>query len=192
MIYIASAVSKTTLYSDVWQNVFDLINQKVGDPLGRGTKWIFSSFPMKMIDDVNSYPLIIIEHADVPSTIIHTLGDEIRTKTITVAVSIYCTSYKRGDILIEGNKQLDELSSAVRVAVEDNNYYQFFMYPVTGPSPTSSSGNWTDDLVIGKLWSYADNHDRQITIGEMSSISGSNENILSPEDVIKAVYNTYK
>ena len=80
-------------------------------------------------------------------------------------------------------------------ADEDNNYYDIMFYPVTGPSPTSSTGNWTGDLVTGKLWSYANGDSRRITITNMVPITYSHDSkeiSISPQEVIKAVYEAYK
>jgi len=80
-------------------------------------------------------------------------------------------------------------------AIDDNNYYSLEMYPVTGPSPTSSSGNWSGDLVTGKLWSFASGDYRRVTIGGVVSNSinhDSKEKSISPQEVIEAVYEAYK
>ena len=58
-------MGQETVFSDVFQAIYSVINDNVADPLGFRSKWIFSSFPEEDIAEGSiKYPIIIIEPAN--------------------------------------------------------------------------------------------------------------------------------
>lgn len=53
-------VSGSVLVSQVWQNVYEVINSNVTDPKSR-TKWVYSAFPQSRKGTEDTFPCIVIE-----------------------------------------------------------------------------------------------------------------------------------
>ena len=52
-------IAKSTIWTDTWNVIFNLIKDNVADPLGR-SKWIYSAFPEFRIESKDNYPIIVI------------------------------------------------------------------------------------------------------------------------------------
>lgn len=80
-----------------------------------------------------------------------------------------------------------------------DDYTWVWVMPVTGPDPRSPDGNWTGDLVAGRLFSYADWGEvffRVWSMGAAERPSASSRARPRPEpspgEIIRAVYDRYR
>jgi len=107
---VAEPVSYDKLFSESWQNFFDLI-KTIEDPENRGTKWVYGSFPDARFNDKSAYPIIVIQPVDVSAYDYLTLGAS-PEKEITLPVEINIFSLKA--------EQLDLLTDAIFKKIEDS------------------------------------------------------------------------
>jgi len=107
---LAESVSYSNLFSESWQNFFDLVNT-IEDPENRGTKWIYGSFPDARFNDKSAYPLIVIQPADITAYDYLTMGTSPR-KEVTLPIEINIFSLKA--------EQLDNLTDLVFKKLEDS------------------------------------------------------------------------
>jgi len=98
---MADAVTLNTLFSNTWQNIFDLISNNVTDPANRGTKWVYAGFPYSKIDDSSAYPLIVIENPTNSGFEIHTLSYNAKTVVLTVTIDVYSTKSSELDSICD-------------------------------------------------------------------------------------------
>jgi len=106
---MASAVTDSTIFSGVWQNIFALIDA-IADPESRtgSPKWKFAGFPTDKVDDSTAYPVITIDNPTPSGMDLHNLGQNISTITVNIVIDIF--SLKAS--------QLDSLSDSVIDAIE--------------------------------------------------------------------------
>ena len=107
------AVSKTTIFSQAWQTVFNLLNSNLTNPHGSG-KWIYASFPDAYIDDKDAYPLVVI-NSPVISQKALTFGKGFTT--IRIPIAIFTTKAKDLDtisdeIIYDMDNNINTLRSA--------------------------------------------------------------------------------
>ena len=102
------AIVKTALYSGIWQQFFNLINDNVSDPEARSAKWIYSASPDKIMSTESAYPLIVVNPIEIPKDEPLTFG------MVNVAVGI--------DIDIYSLKaaQIDTLSNSIYNTIDNN------------------------------------------------------------------------
>jgi hypothetical protein len=57
-----TAISKSTIVSNIWENFYDRVDATVTDPnIANRSKWIYSTFPMEDIENRSiDYPVIVI------------------------------------------------------------------------------------------------------------------------------------
>ncbi len=103
------AIVKTALYSGVWQQFFDLINDNVSDPGSRSVKWVFSSEPDALMSTSSAYPLIIVNPIETPND--RPLTFDIRNVSVSLDVDIFALK----------SEQLDTpLSDSIYDVIDDN------------------------------------------------------------------------
>ena len=105
---MADAITKDNVSKMTWKNIFDLINA-IPDPDTRATKWVFSSFPDKRIDEKAVYPIITIT----PSVI--TNWESVTFKSVKVI-----TGRNTVSVFTTNAEQMDEISDLVFSKVNDN------------------------------------------------------------------------
>lgn len=59
-------VSNSNIVSQLWKNVYDIINTTITDPKSR-SKWIYSSWPAEEKGTADTFPRIIIDGASIDS-----------------------------------------------------------------------------------------------------------------------------
>lgn len=102
------AIVKTALYSGVWQQFFDLINDNVSDPESRGAKWVYSSAPDTLMSTSSAYPMIVANPIETPNDKPLTFG------MVDVSVSIDI------DIYSMKAEQIDALSNSIYDTIDSN------------------------------------------------------------------------
>jgi len=107
---MADAVTLAALFSNTWQNVFDLINANVTDPASRGTKWIYAGFPYSKIDNSDAYPLIVIENVTSSGFDILTMSYNAKTIVLSIAIDVYSTK----------SSELDTICDSIVNAMDSN------------------------------------------------------------------------
>lgn len=83
-------ISGSNLVSQVWQNLFEIIDTNVTDPKSRVKSMVYSAFPMSRKGTEDTFPCIIIESPDLTAEQF-VLGSAKRY-TWTIPVSIYNTN----------------------------------------------------------------------------------------------------
>jgi len=107
---MANAITKSTIFEDGWQNIFDAIST-IPDPEERGEKWIYSAFPFNRFTDETAYPLIIIQPLNFAGTSQMTMGTSKATNIdLTIEINIYALEAI----------QIDSISDAIFDALEDS------------------------------------------------------------------------
>jgi len=92
-------ITDEKVFSQAWHKIFETI-KTISDPGGK-SKWVFSSFPEKKIDEPEAYPLIVIPLIDVsydPLTF-----TAMKRGPLTVTIDVYSTS----------SSQLDTISDSI-------------------------------------------------------------------------------
>lgn len=81
----------------------------------------------------------------------------------------------------------------------DVHYFNMYAYPIAGPDPVSSVGNWTGNLVDGKLFCYGGGDYTRINIGSgppkkvpAGYLSSDTPPRKSAREVVMAVYDAYR
>jgi len=102
-------VTRSTLFTNLWNNIFKALEDNLTDPAGRtGVKWIWGAFPVKIINDKDSYPFVVVEPISLSSSEDYSFTKEV--VTATVSVSIFTVD----------PDQLDTLSDDVIDIIYDN------------------------------------------------------------------------
>jgi hypothetical protein len=62
-----TAISKSTILSNIWENFYDRVNATITDPnVSIRSKWIYSTFPLEDIENRNiDYPIIIVNPVNI-------------------------------------------------------------------------------------------------------------------------------
>jgi len=107
------AISRASLRSSVFNDIYSVINTNVTDPLTRSKQWIFSSFPDTKSKFVG-YPIVVIKKAEVEKA--YPLMDNTWSDIIIpVKIIVYSTD----------NATTDTLSDSIDEVINDTNLPQF-------------------------------------------------------------------
>jgi len=85
--------------STAFSNAYTKINE-ISDPISRGEKWIFSSFPDLNSDDFPSFPIIIIQPFSRNESPL-TLKNDTKRCVYTTEILIYSKSASQADSLAD-------------------------------------------------------------------------------------------
>jgi len=103
-----TTVTRSNFFTALWNNVFETLNDNLTDPSSRGTKWIFASFPYKLINDKSAYPFVVIEPVNITSSEDITLTKELTT--VNISITIYAVDPNHLDSI--GSDILNQMFSA--------------------------------------------------------------------------------
>lgn len=99
--------------SSAWQSIYDAISSNVSDPLSRGEKWIFGSYPDVYAKDFPGFPIIVIQPVS-KSEKDYDVGTSSKKEQVIVSqIEIYSKSASQADSLVD----------SVLSAVEDVSLY---------------------------------------------------------------------
>ena len=109
-------ISKDTIRDDFFNEVYDVINTKVSDPLNRNKQWIFSNTNAITNADTKfvGFPIIVIQGANIESDR-PTFDNDYENKGTPLIITVYTTN-----IVL-----LDTLSDSVAAVVNTTNFPQF-------------------------------------------------------------------
>jgi len=127
-------ISLNTLRSNIFTDVYAVINSNVSDPLTRGKQWIFSTMPNTDAPNFIGFPLIVISKGRVMKEF-DVFDNDYSDKRTPIIITIYSTS----------NAQLDSLSDSVDAVMTPSNFPQFNFYDY-------SESDSTTDLGGGKVY----------------------------------------
>lgn len=91
-------IPNSSVYTQMWNKVYDIINTNVTDPGGK-SKWIYTAFPEKRIDDEGAYPLVVITPIDLtydPLTFV-----DLKEGPLRVTIDVYSRSAEELDTIVE-------------------------------------------------------------------------------------------
>lgn len=122
-------INKTAVCTQSWDKIFTVLNT-ISDPAGK-TKWLYSAFPMELIDDKGSYPLIVIEPIDTaysPKTFTN-----IKSGPLRVVLEVYSTKSQELDTVTDlvadkmEESETSFLASGISVMTQVSNSYGHYM-----------------------------------------------------------------
>jgi len=102
-------ITKDNIYTQSWNNLYEVISNNVTDPKSRGVKWIFSAFPDVKKPNFPGYPIITITPTDLSITNIN-LARDMREETYRYPIDIFSKS----------SQEVDELANSIIKALTDN------------------------------------------------------------------------
>lgn len=135
------AISRTTLRTNLFNDVYRVINTKVIDPFERDKQWIFSSFPNTTVSTkFVGYPIIIIKKSDVEKDypLLDNSWSDLR---VPIRIIVYSTD----------NSVLDTLCDSVDSVITPANLPQFIFYDY---SETTDSININGTVVHFRMMTY--------------------------------------
>ena len=113
-------ITKSNLISQVWQNVYDILNSNLTDPKSR-SKWIYAAFPSVRKGTADTYPCIIIESPDMSGENI-IMGHSSRSYRWSIPISVYSTRMEDVDTIADDIINTLETNKG---SLSTNNLYQF-------------------------------------------------------------------
>lgn len=114
---MANRVTKSSLFSESRQNVVDLINSNVNDPVTSSAeyrKWIYSREPDVKASDFGGYPFIVVEGSDVDVLMEGSSADG-KKKFVdwSIETKIYASDRGYGNINGKGLIHIDAISDSI-------------------------------------------------------------------------------
>lgn len=121
------AITASTIYSQAWQSVFNIMNGSLTDPKGRSNKWVFGAMP-DIKDEAfttDHFPVVVVNPVEADSARMTMSNDPIREVSFTIPITAYSTSASQLDTLsddiykqIDTNRASLEGSGLFRIDVE--------------------------------------------------------------------------
>ena len=123
-------INLNTIRSNIFADVFSVLNGNIADPKSRGKQWIFSTTPDFEVNFVG-FPIITISKALISKKRV-SFDDSYTDKTVPIKIYVYSTS----------NAKLDTLCDQVDAVIVPSNFPQFDFkdYSETDGEATLSSG----------------------------------------------------
>ena len=114
------AIAQHTVFPNVFNVFYNLLNKHISDPLNRGSQWIFASFPEEDISKGKvKYPILIIEPPDMSW---ETLTQTKSTNMIEIIFSAYSTKMAQADSLLT---QINSVVDSNRWALKNDDGLSF-------------------------------------------------------------------
>ena len=132
-------VVSSALYSGVWQQFLDTIEAYVTDPDTRGTKWIWSGEPDKLLETPSFYPAIIVRSAKVRGDENITLGNP---GLVNVPMEIEITTYATSA------EKLDTVLNSVYNSIDTR---RESVFSINGTKELNRGGEVSDTVMRGAL-----------------------------------------
>jgi len=108
------SIALATIRTNIFSEVYSILNTKLVDPLSRSKQWIFSSIPDIEQPTFVGYPFLVIKRAKISKERL-LLNDSYSDKYDIVTIQIFSTA----------NSVVDSLTDAVDVLMTPSNFSQF-------------------------------------------------------------------
>jgi len=98
---LAVPITDTTIFENGWQNIYDLVSD-ISDPENRGTKWVYSAFPLARFADESAYPLIVVRPLNFTGTEKLTFGtSRLVQADLSVEINIFALKANQIDTIAD-------------------------------------------------------------------------------------------
>jgi len=93
-------IAQSSLYSNVWTTIYNIIKNNVTDPNSRSKLWIFGAFPDRTGTKFPGYPIIVIRNPSSSDRQLSYKGT-VRRDTISVFIEVYSDSSINVDVVFD-------------------------------------------------------------------------------------------
>ena len=125
-------ISLSSLRSNIFTDIYNVLNSNVSDPLSRGKQWIFTSVPDVTAPNFVGFPILIVSKARIGKDF-GVFDNEYFDKRAVVYITVYATN----------NVVLDSLSDSVDNVMLPSNFPQFRFYDYNESDGTADFGSGT-------------------------------------------------
>ena len=122
-------ITTSGIFSTAWMRIYTTVDT-VTDPDGK-SKWIYSAFPIKLIDNESAYPLVVINPVD--TSLDPLTFTDLKEGPMDVSIEVYTTSAKEIDSISDDivkamqTKETDMLTSGIHTMRLAGTSYNHFM-----------------------------------------------------------------